>query len=402
MSKKRRKMSQTRDAPAQQRSSVGGVMVCDAAGWAELIGCGYRPLMSCPEVQIAIGVYADLIANMTIHQLKNGEIGDERIRDGLSAKLDIAPNRWMTHQGFMSTIVRVAMSTGNQVTLPIYTAEGLLDDLVPLPPSRVSFIDQPGGGYVIRCGERTFEPDEVLHFPINPDPERPWVGRGFEALLGDVVKGIRQANATKQALMEKPMPSIIVRVDSYNEELKSAASRDQFLERFVLSEKNGRPWVLPAESFEVQQVKPASIADLAIDKNLELDKRTVAAIFGMPSFLLGVGDFDAEAYDWFVATKVMAVARVIEQELTKKLLYAPDRYFRLNSRSLLNYNLKQVVEMGGQLLDRLTISRNELRDWIGMAPREDMEELLALENYIPATKLGDQKKLMQGGGGDDA
>ena len=160
--------------------------------------------------------------------------------------------------------------------------------------------------------------------------------------------------------------------------------------------------MLPADSFEVQQVKPASISDLAIDKNLELDKRTVAAIFGMPPFLLGVGEFDAEAYDWFVATKVMAVARVIEQELTKKLLYAPDRYFRLNSRSLLNYNLKQVVEMGGQLLDRLTISRNELRDWIGMAPREDMEELLALENYIPATKLGDQKKLTQGGGGDDA
>ena len=32
-----------------------------------------------------------------------------------------------------------------------------------------------------------------------------------------------------------------------------------------------------------------------------------------------------------------------------------------------------------------------------MSPREDMEELLALENYIPQDKLGDQKKLNQGG-----
>ena len=32
-----------------------------------------------------------------------------------------------------------------------------------------------------------------------------------------------------------------------------------------------------------------------------------------------------------------------------------------------------------------------------LIPDEDMEELLALENYIPADKLGEQKKLLQGG-----
>ena len=37
-----------------------------------------------------------------------------------------------------------------------------------------------------------------------------------------------------------------------------------------------------------------------------------------------------------------------------------------------------------------------MRDWIGLEWDEEMEELLGLENYIPVTKLGDQKKLNGG------
>ena len=40
--------------------------------------------------------------------------------------------------------------------------------------------------------------------------------------------------------------------------------------------------------------------------------------------------------------------------------------------------------------------RNEWRDWLGMAPDSEMEELIVLENYIPQEKLGDQNKLKGG------
>ena len=36
----------------------------------------------------------------------------------------------------------------------------------------------------------------------------------------------------------------------------------------------------------------------------------------------------------------------------------------------------------------------------GLTPDDEMDELLALENYIPVARLGDQKKLGEGGGGD--
>ena len=46
----------------------------------------------------------------------------------------------------------------------------------------------------------------------------------------------------------------------------------------------------------------------------------------------------------------------------------------------------------------MAMRRNEWRDWAGLPPDADMDELLALENYLPQDKLGDQKKLVGNGG----
>lgn len=68
----------------------------------------------------------------------------------------------------------------------------LLDDIEPLPAGNVSIIDHVYGYHVMVRGVR-FEPDEILHFTHNPDPDMPWRGRGHAVLLKSVAKQLAQA-----------------------------------------------------------------------------------------------------------------------------------------------------------------------------------------------------------------
>lgn len=385
----------------QKRETEPVSWLCSMDAYNLLTAGHYTRLSDCPEVKMCVHKYADLVSNMTIHLMQNTDKGDIRVKNALSSKLDISPNKLMkTRKAFVYNIVYTLLlpGDGNQVTYPQYTADGLLDDLIPLKPSLTSFQDIPDG-YMIKYGNKTFSPEEVLHFVINPDPERPWIGTGYKVVLRDVIKGIRQAGKTKQALLESPAPSIIVKVDGLTEEFSSAEGRKKLSKQYLDSSENGRPWFIPSEAFDVKEIKPLTLNDLALAKNLEIDKRTVAGIFGMPPFLVGVGEFKADEYNNFIGGGVMSIAQTLQQELTRGLLYSPDLYWRFNPRSLYAYSLTDINAIGTAMNDRAAMTRNEWRDWIGMGPREDMEELIMLENYLPVSRLGDQKKL--NGGGDD-
>lgn len=397
MSKKKNKTRYGRDAPIKRDMTGSGIALTSPDVWKILCTDGYRPIMKCPEVQMCINVYADLISSMTLRLMRNTENGDIRVKNELSRLLDINPNRYMTHMTFFQTIVRALMENGNQITYPSYRAGGFLTSLKPLEPMQTSIVPIGTEDYVVNYAGRMLQPDEVLHFILNPDPDQPFVGKGYQASLRDIVRSLRQANATRQALQESPAPSIIVKVDGLTEEFRSPEGRAKLGAQFIDASENGRPWFIPAEAFSVDQVKPLNMTDLAIKDSLELDKRSIAAIFGIPAFLVGVGEFKLEEYQLFVTTRLMAVARIIEQTMTKGLLWSEDLYLSFNPRSLYNYSLNDLVNVGKEMVDRMAMRRNEWRDWMGLPPDPDMDELLALENYVPADRLGDQKKLNGGG-----
>lgn len=396
MSKKNKRGRATTRAEPRPQSLA---WVCSSDAWESLACKGYTSLSQNPEICAAVDTIAKLIASMTIHLMENTNDGDIRIKNELSRKIDINPNDNMTRSTFIHWVVKnlILEGNGNVVVYPD-TRRGILRDLIPIPPALTAFVPNGLWDYQVMIDGIEYDPNDVLHFVLNPGSFYPWKGEGYRVALADVANNLRQAAKTEKGFMEsKWKPSLIVKVDALTEEFASPDGRKKLLDSYINTNSAGEPWLIPAEQFSVEQVKPLTLSDLALSDMVTLDKRTVASILGVPPFVLGIGDFHRDAWNNFINSTIMPMARVIEQEMTKKLLYNPDWFFRFNSRSLYNYDLKDTAAVADDQFVRGIMTGNEVRDWIGLSPLPGLNELVILENYIPRGMIGEQNKLNGGG-----
>ena len=395
MSKKKKQKMNTRAEPSKSVS-----WFCSPDAFDTLTCQGYTSLAHNPEILTGVNKIAKLIGSMTIHLMQNTSDGDIRVRNELSRKIDINPNSNMTRSSFIQWIVNTMYlyGDGNAVVYPQFR-RGYLRDLKPIPSAMTAFIPEGMWDYKVLINGEEYDPDEVLHFVLNPGNYYPWKGQGLQVALKDVANNLKQAAATEKGFMQsKWKPSIIVKVDALTEEFSSPEGRSRLLAEYIDTSEVGEPWMIPAEQFSVEQIKPLSLSDLALSDMVTLDKKTVASILGVPPFVLGVDEFKREEWNNFINSTIMPIAKMIEQELTKKLLYSPEYYFRFNPRSLYNYELRDMAAIADDQYVRGIMTRDEVRDWIGLPPASEEDDLIILENYIPVGMIGDQKKLVQNGG----
>ena len=358
---------------------------------------GYVNLEDCPEIMAGVLRIAQLVGSLTIHLMNNTDRGDERIINELSRMIDITPAPGLTRQKFMEFIVKTLLlrGGGNAVVLP-HTRAGYLKRLEPIAADRVSFIPVGYSDYRVVIDGREFKPDSVLHFTYNADNLYPWKGKGIRTSIKAVADGLRQAQKTKTGfLASEYKPSMIVKVDAMDENFSDPAKREKILQNYVETTGAGKPWVIPAEQFDVETIKPLTLKDLAIAEDMTLDKKTVASILGVPAFVLGVGDYKQNEWNNFVQNTIGPLCVGIQQEMTNKLILSSNWFLRFNILSLMDWDIETITSVFTALNDRGIVDGNEVRDRLGMSPRDGLDELVRLENYIPADMAGDQKKLKQ-------
>lgn len=381
-------------------SKEASIWISDAKGFHDLCVAGYTSLDQNPEIMTACRRIAELIGSLTIHLMANTQKGDVRVTNELSRMIDITPMPTMTRSSWMTAIVMnlLLYGNGNSIVVP-HTYEGFLRSLEPIAASRVQL--QPVVGsyrdYRILIDGVTRDPDSVLHFTYNPDPTYLWKGRGVTVSLRDIANNLKQAQKTENAFMSSEWkPSIIVKVDALTDEFSSPEGREKLLESYVAPAHPGDPWLIPAEQFDIEQVRPLSLSDLAINDTVEIDKRMIAAVLGVPPFLLGVGEYSRDAWNGFVQHTIRPLSLAIQQELTHKLILSQQMYLRFNVLSLMDWNLFEIYSVFGGLSDKGIVTPNEVRDRLGMSPLDGLDELRILENFIPADRIGDQGKLNGG------
>ena len=399
-----RKNKQKRDMKPQAQRSVTGGMVgyLMADNFDKMCASEYVTLDQCPEIIAGVMRIAEMIGSMTIHLMANTKNGDVRIRNELSRLIDIEPSPVMTRKTWMTYIVMdmLLYGKGNAVVQP-HTWEGYIQSLEPITPDRVMIMAKPTDRryYDIFIDGVKRKPENLLHFVYNPDKFYPWKGRGIEVPLREVAKTLKQARTTEQGFMEsKWKPALIVKVDSMIRDFNSPEGRQKILDDYVKSANVGEPWLLPGEQFQVEQVKPLSLEDLAINSTVELDKKTVASLLGIPAFVLGVGEYNRIEWNSFIQNTIGPITVAIQQELTKKLILSESWYLKFNLRSLMQYDIQSIYTVFGGLRTQGVVTGNEVRDMLGMSPIDDdsMNSLIMLENYIPANRIGDQEKLNGG------
>lgn len=396
-------MSKKRSGPAKRSEPTQADLKKKIERLVEMINmegiecAGYRSLDQDPTILTACTKVAGLVGLISWHLMSNQETGgDTRIKNELARKIDINPNSFMTRQLFFESIAMnlLLYGNGNCVVRP-HTEGGYLRDLEIIDPARVNFIPSVTGyGYTITIDGIEYDPHDLLHFALNPDKHYPWKGTGFKVAIKDIATNLKQAAATEKAFnSQKWKPPMIVKVDGISTEFADREGRSRLVHDYLETTEEGEPWIIPAQQMEVSSVKPLTLQDLALSDTVQLNKRTAAAIVGVPSFFVGVGEFKKEEFNNFVTNDLRKVVECIQQTLTKGLIIKPEWYIKGNIWQLLDWDLATITTVFTAFGDRGWVSGNEARDKINLEPKEGLDELKVLENYIPADMSGNQKKL---------
>ena len=60
----------------------------------------------------------------------------------------------------------------------------------------------------------------------------------------------------------------------------------------------------------------------------------------------------------------------------------------------MNWDIQTIASVFGELRKQGVVTGNAVRDRVGMSPKEGLDDLVMLENYLPYDQIDKQKKVV--------
>lgn len=335
----------------------------------------------CAEYERAIDVISNFLGSLTLQVWQNNKGKKERIKNEFSYWLDIEPCPGLTRIEWIKDVVRTMYNDGF-----CYVAVDCINNNKSLTVlhNTIRLSDNK-----IKSLERVYEERELLRFSI--------AQKSASQALKQTLKNLKMAEALKARFLKNSFtPPLAVFVDVDTSALTD--DNDQRLKNLqhmiTRSVDTGLPLIFEQGFVNIQELKGHTYNDLGLDTAQRDEQLKLASYFGLPSFFFGIGEYSAEEYNLFIKTTLMTLVKMFEQQLSK-IFTSKDIFVRYNVESLLSIDLQEQLNFVSDCLAQGIMTPNEARQKLGLTPieKEGMDDFRILENYVPLSKIGEQKKL---------
>jgi phage portal protein BeeE len=365
----------------------------------------YIPLIRNDTVYSCINYVATIVASISIKQYEYNETGGKKsIYDGLTRILNDLPNDTQTRYTFMHDLVSRILIDGEAYAIMVpqkITVQGEkkigIGQII-----LVDGVNSLNGKYF--ANGQSIDPKDLMIFTNSS------ISVTLSALLKEVIKNLSLGDETKSVFYSGAyMPNLLFKVNSDSDLWDTEKSEVDESGRPIVTEtrvekiinrffkpKKGNPIVIPDGKFEMEQIKPLSMKDIALNESIQLDKKRVASIIGVPGYVVGEGVFTEVEFTHFVSTKIAPLCIMIEKELTRKILFSNTRAFSFNVNSLLRGKPSERLAIYQTMGTLGAITSNEVRESEGFDWLEGGDEIIIIGGGVAET-LSNINKKSEGG-----
>lgn len=300
------------------------------------------------------------------------------------------PNPLMTTSEFLEKSVWLLLLNYNVFIFPTYRTwtdpqtgyeRRYYEELYPLKPSRVDFIEDASGKLFVKFwfwnGETTTIPyDNVVHVKYNYSVNQ-YMG-GDESGQPDQKALLRTLNMNEELLqgVAKAMKASyavngVVKINTLLDDGRTAEALRRLEKQLQNSESGFLPIDMKAEFIPLEHK-----SEIVNEDTLKFVDEKILRTFGVPVDIL-TGDYSQETYNSFYQKTLEPLIIAFSQAFTKKLFTDKEKSYgneiKLYPKDLIFMTIQQTLEMINILAPTGALFENEKRTALGLRPLPELE-----------------------------